>query len=160
MLGCLSRIWPFGRKPEYTGEQIEEHTEAKREALERVLGPMDDMVGHAIIPFAMGGAVDMYYFTKSHVPGTVFATMELIEPDGSGPRPSRLGTYELVACTRLDRPPVPEPALEAKADGEGGDAELTPFDAVERRACGLLTTVGFYSSRAVVNPGETCEIPG
>jgi hypothetical protein len=26
--------------------------------------------------------------------------------------------------------------------------------------CGILTITGFYSHEAVLNPGETCEIPG
>jgi hypothetical protein len=49
---------------------------------------MHGFVGHAIIPFQIGGAVDMYYFPNG-IPGTGFATVELIEPDGSGPKPHR-----------------------------------------------------------------------
>ena len=83
----------------------EEFYDAKHAALERVLGPMDNIVGHAVIPFFVGGALDIYYFS-SHIPGTVIATMELIGSDGKGPKPNRLGLYELVTCTRLDRPPA------------------------------------------------------
>lgn len=50
---------------------------------------MHGIVGHAIIPFSIGGAVDMYYFTD-HIKGTGFATMELLNPDGNGPKPNKL----------------------------------------------------------------------
>lgn len=46
-----------------------------------------------------GGAVDMFYFPNG-IQGTGFATMELLEPDGSGPKPNRIGTYELVAFSK------------------------------------------------------------
>ena len=73
-------------KPEFSDEEYECHCEAKKAALECILGPMHDLVAHAIIPFQVGGTVDMYYFPNG-IPGTGFATMELIEPDGSGPKP-------------------------------------------------------------------------
>ena len=84
---------------EFTEQEHELDYEQKSKGLENVLGKMHDLVGHAIIPFAVGGAVDMYYF-PNHIKGTGFATMELLEPDGTGPLPNRLGTYELVAFTK------------------------------------------------------------
>lgn len=105
---------------------------------------MHDMVGHAIIPFVIGGAVDMYYFPH-HMPGTAFVTMELLDPDGNGPAPNALGTYELLAFTK--EPINHDP--EAK----------TAFDAIERRFCGIFTMIGNYCTEAVLNPGETCEVP-
>ncbi len=134
--------------PKFSQEEYERHHEAKKAALERILGPMHDMVGHAIIPFQVGGAVDMHYFVDG-IPGTGFATMELIEPDGSGPKPNEVGTYELVAFTKLRKPPGDERANEGH-----------PFNRIERRMCGIMTTVGFYSYEAVLNPGDTCEVPG
>ena len=142
-----SRTSPKPDKPEFSEEEYNRHAEAKEAALERILGPMHDMVGHAIIPFAVGGAVDMYYFPKA-IPGTGFATMELIEPDGTGPKPNRTGTYELVAFTRHT---IPSPA---------DRSEEHPFNRIERRICGIFTQIGHYSSEAVLNPGETCEVPG
>lgn len=139
----------FGRhdKPKtegFTEQEYELDYEQKLEGLERVLGKMHDIVGHAIIPFAVGGAVDMYYFPH-HIKGTGFATMEILEPDGSGPLPNRLGTYELVAFTRHDY------------ENTGNDQ--TPFNLIERRICGIFTTIGFFSREEVLNPNETCEIP-
>lgn len=136
-----------GDTPEFSDKDYERHYEAKQAALERVLGPMHDLVGHAIISFAVGGAVDMYYFPNG-IPGTGFATMELIERDGSGPKPNRIGTYELVAFTKK-KIPLPEVGLEDH-----------PFTQTERRICGTFTTIGNYSYEAVLNPGETCELPG
>jgi len=134
-------------KHEFSEEEYNRHYEAKKAALERILGPMHNMVGHAIIPFQVGGAVDMYYFPNG-IPGTGFVTMELIEPDGTGSKPNRIGTYELVAFTKL-RIPVGK-----------DNSENHPFHKIERRFCGIFTKTGLYSYEAVLNPGETCEIPG
>lgn len=134
-------------KAEFSEEECNRYYEAKEAALEKILGPMHNMVGHAIIPFQIGGAVDMYYFPNA-IPGTGFATMELIEPDGSGPKPNRIGTYELVAFTKHALP------TEEEKDKQH------PFNKIERRICGIFTATGFYSRVAVLNPGETCEVPG
>ncbi len=133
-------------KPEFSEEEHESHYEGKKVSLESILGPMHGIVGHAIIPFQVGGAVDMYYFPNG-IPGTGFATMELIEPDGTGPKPNRIGTYELVAFTKQS----------ITTDEEQN--ENHPFNKIERRICGIFTTTGFYSYEAVLNPGETCEVP-
>ena len=134
-------------KPEFSEEEYNRHYEAKQAALEKILGPMHNMVGHAIIPFQIGGTVDMYYFPNG-IPGTGFATMELIEPDGSGPKRNRIGTYEFVAFTKH------------KLQNEEDKDEQHPFNRIERQICGIFTTLGFYSYDAVLNPGETCEVPG
>ena len=149
MLNGLRKL--FGKKPEpqpvapdFSDEEYERDYELKTKGLEDILGKMHDMVGHAIIPFAVGGAVDMYYF-PNHIPGTGFATMELLNPNGNGPLPNRLGTYELVAFT--------------KHPYNASEEEKTPFNQIERRICGIFTTIGFYSFQAVLNPKETCEVP-
>ena len=90
--------------------------------------------------------MDMYYFPNG-IPGTGFATMELVQPDGSGPR-NRVGTYELVAFTRYNMPP-----LEDRSDDH-------PFNRMERRIRSTFTAIGFYSHDAVLDPGDTCEVPG
>ena len=150
-------------KPEFSEEEYNRHHEAKQAALERILGPMHYLVGHASIPFQIGGAVDMYYFPNG-ISGTGFATMELIEPDGSGPKPNRIGTYELVAFTKLtDEKKAYDilPRGEQRPDKPEEDKKAqTPFDRIQRRMCGILTTTGFYSYEAILNPGETCEVPG
>ena len=129
---------------EFTAEQHAQDYELKKHGLENILGEMHGVVGHAIIPFAVGGAVDMYYF-PNHIPGTGFATMELLDPNGKGPQPNSLGTFELVAFTKHPIAPTEE-------------AE-TPFNLIERRICGIFTTIGKYSFQAILNPNETCEVP-
>jgi len=128
----------------FSQEQYDKDYELKEKGLENVLGEMYGMVGHAIIPFEIGGAVDMYYF-PNHITGTGFVTMELLDPDGNGPKPNQLGTYELVAFTK-----------HSYNTNEKGD---TDFDLIERRVCGTFTTIGNYSFEAVLKPGDTCEVP-
>ena len=139
----------FGKsdKPKPKGFTDQEHEpdyELKSQGLENILGKMHNLVGHAIIPFAAGGAVDMYYF-PNHIKGTGFATMELLEPDGTGPLTNRLGTYELVAFT--------------KHTYNNSEDSQTPFNLIERKVCRIFTTIGFFSRQAVLNPNETCEVP-
>ncbi len=146
-MNFLKRLFGKSKKPvtkEFTEQEHELDYELKSQGLENVLGKMHDLVGHAIIPFSVGGAVDMYYF-PNHIKGTGFATMELLEPDGTGPLPNRLGTYELVAFT--------------KHDYNTSEDTQTAFNLIERKICGIFTTIGFFSKEAVLNPNETCEIP-
>ena len=147
MKNFLKNIFGKAAKPtpkEFTEQEHELDYEQKSKGLESVLGKMHNMVGHAIIPFSIGGAVDMYYF-PNHIKGTGFATMELLEPDGTGPLPNRLGTYELVAFTKYDY--------------NDNEDTRTPFNTIEREICGVFTTIGFFSKQAVLNPKETCEVP-
>ncbi|MFN3755143.1 hypothetical protein [Flavobacterium sp.] len=132
-------------KKEFTDEDFQNHYEEKSVGLEKVLGKSHDIVGHAIIPFEIGGAVDMYYYPNG-IQGTGFATMELIKPDGNGPKPNRLGTYELVGFT--------------KHNYNSDETETTDFNKIERRLCGIFTGIGNYSFMAKLEPGETCEFPG
>ncbi|MDJ0851376.1 MAG: suppressor of fused domain protein [Myxococcota bacterium] len=73
--------------------------------------------------------------------------MELIEPDGTGPLPSPIGTFELVAFTRASYP----------REGDSGSDER--FEAATNRLCSIFTSVGRYSFQACLKPGDTCEIP-
>lgn len=130
-------------------EQLDPLFQAKKEAMENILGEMYGLVGHAIIPFQIGGAVDMYYFPNARE-GMAFATMELIESESKGPIPNRNGMFELLAFTRH------------KVDKQvGGITEAIgdPVDTIERRICGIFTTIGNYSYTAKLEPGDTCEIP-
>lgn len=129
-------------RTEFTDEEYDALYELEIAGIEKVLGKRAELVGHAMIPFAIGGAVDMYYFPNG-IEGTGFATLELINPDGYGPVESSIGTYELVAFTRL-------PYME-NLEGD--------FDKIERRMCKVFTALGFYSKEARLNPRETCEVP-
>lgn len=138
----------FGKKAtpkEFTEEEWSKDYEDKKAGLERVLGKMNDIVGHAIIPFDAGGLVDMYYFPEG-ISGTGFATMELIKPDGTGSMPNKLGTYELVSFT--------------KETFNASEGEMLPFNSIERRLCGIMTTIGAYSFQVKLEPKDTVEVPG
>ena len=147
MLNLIKNLFSKPNKPvqkEFSEEEFKLDYEQKSKGLENMLGKMHNLVGHAIIPFSIGGAVDMYYY-PNHIEGTGFATMEILEPDGSGPVPNRLGTYELVAFT--------------KHSYNTSKDENSPFNLIERKICGIFTTIGFYSRESELNPYDTCEIP-
>jgi len=127
---------------EYTQEQYDKDYEQKQQGLEAILGKMHDMVGHSIVPFYMGGSVDLYYFLN-HIEGTGFATMELLDIEGNGPLSNEIGTYELVAFTKQQY-------------NEDKDNQ-TNFNLIQRRICGNLTAVGGYSYETIFNPGDTYE---
>lgn len=127
-----------GAKPRMSAaEKLDEaFAKAKEKALERVLGPMDQTVMHAIIPFSIGGGLDLYTFSKG-IPGTVIATQELISREKKDrPKKNSIGHYELVMC------------LPRKA----GDAGI-------ELANSLLNPIAMYAFEAVLEPMETAEIP-
>jgi hypothetical protein len=143
-MGFFSKL--FGKKEtpkEFTEEELSRNYEEKKEGLERVLGKMNDMVGHAIIPFELGGTLDMYYFSHG-IPGTGFASMELLNPDGSGPIPNRTGTYELVSFTK---------------EAYVSDDSDSPFNKIQGRLNVIMTSIARYSYQAKLEPKETAELP-
>ncbi len=129
--------------PRFTNEQYDQDYELKKTGLEKILGEMYHLVGHGFIAFQVGGPVDMYYFPNANS-GTCFATMELLEPDGTGPKPSSIGTYELVASTRYKI---------------GNENTKVKFEEAENRLRGILTMIGRYSFEAKLNPRDTIEVP-
>jgi hypothetical protein len=131
------------QKPKPTEEEYDQHYELKKQGLERVLGEMYNLVRHSLIVFQVGGGVDLYLFPNA-LDGTAFATMELIEPDGLGPQPSRIGTYELVAFTK---------------HRVGHESSKARFEEIARRICGVFTVLGRYSYEEQLNPGETVDVP-
>lgn len=145
-MGLFDKL--FGKKQEpvkpVQDKAAEKFYLEKDDALQHVLGKSAGFVGHAIIPFAVGGAVDMYYYPNL-IEGTAFATQELIEYNGKSPIPNKFGTYELVAFTR-----------HPYSTGKMGEGD---FGKIERRFCGIFTGVGNFSYMAKLGPGETCELP-
>lgn len=129
--------------PTFTDAEREVYYHQKVAGFEQVLGTMHNFVKHSIIPFDMGGNVDMYFF-GGIIPGTAFVTMEMIQPDGKGPVPSTIGTYEFVAFTKLPFGIVP-----IKEE----------FDKIERRMCWAFTDLGNYAKRYLIKPLETAETP-
>lgn len=110
------------------------------------LGPEFDMVMHAIIPFALGGGLDLYYYTQG-IAGTVVATKELSELPGQGSTNEVFRSYELAMATRhpLDMEQVQDPE--------------SPLGRVHQDINAILNLIALYSAEASLNPHETCEFP-
>lgn len=104
---------------------------ARVAAIETILGPSDDTVGHAPIPFEfgadIGGAADIIYF-KKHLNGVISVTSELIGHDEQVQ--NDLGNYELMVAHRDDEP-------------WGAD---------------IISRLAYYTLEAKLNPGETMDL--
>lgn len=120
--------------------------EHKSALMEQSLGKEHDMVMHAIIPFAIGGALDLYYYPNG-IPGTAVATKELCETPNEGSSNKVYQSYELVMFTRhplnLD-------------DAKNG---AMPFGKAHDNINRVLNPIARYSAQATLNPNETCEFP-
>jgi hypothetical protein len=118
----------------------------KAKLMEQVLGPSHDMVMHAIVPFNVGGGLDLYFYTQ-HKPGTVFATMELSELPGTGSSNQCFRNYELLMFTReaFDHTATHKPE--------------TPLGRVFPVFNAILNNIALFSQQAQLNPHETCEFP-
>ncbi len=120
--------------------------EQKSAFMESVLGKEHDMVMHAIIPFEIGGGLDLYYFPNG-IDGTAIATKELVNRHGNGPSNRVYPAYELVMFTRhaLDLDEVKD--------------ENTPFGKAHDSMNRILNMIAMYCQEATLNPNETCEFP-
>ena len=147
-MSFLKRL--FSRKEE-PAEPYDEQAEqawdkAKSEFMESVLGKEHDMVMHAIIPYAVGGGLDLYYYPNG-IAGTGIATKELVDSKGKGPRNRAFKCYELVMFTRHAI------NLEQAQDME------TPFGRAHANMNSIINRIAPYSAQATLNPNETCEFP-
>jgi hypothetical protein len=118
----------------------------KSNLMEQMLGKEHDMVMHAIIPYSIGGGLDLYYYPNG-IAGTGIATKELSERPGEGSSNAVYHCYELVMFTKhpLD--------LDVAKD------ESTPFGRAHKVINAVLNRIAPYSAKATLNPNETCEFP-
>jgi len=118
----------------------------KSRLMEEILGKEHDMVMHAIIPYCVGGGLDLYYFPNG-IHGTAVATKELTEMPNEGSHNRNYSCYELVMFTRhelnLD---------EAKENN-------TAFGKAHSNINSILNRIARYSAHATLNGNETCEFP-
>ncbi len=128
------------------GKAAEAWYEHKSRLMEDMLGQEHDMVMHAIIPYAVGGGLDLYYFPNS-VPGTAIATKELSELPNAGSSNRAFSCYELVMFTRHP------------LNLDDAEEESKPFGKAHRNINSILNYVAPYSASATLNPNETCEFP-
>jgi hypothetical protein len=116
----------------------------KSALLEKTLGKQHDTVMHAIIPYAVGGCLDLYYYPNG-IPGTAIATKELSEMPNQGSSNAIYRSYELVMFTRL-----PLALNEALND-------QTPFGQIHSVINSILNHTARYSASAKLDPNETSE---
>lgn len=127
-------------------DAFEQWDNEKSARMEGILGPMHDIVMHSMIPFHVGGGLDLYYF-PNRVEGTGIATKELSASPGEGSQNDLFNCYELVMFTRHQL------SLNETKDSE------SPFGVAHRNIASILNPIARYSAEATLNPGETCEFP-
>ena len=131
---------------EENDQASEQWYDEKSARMESILGKEHDMVMHSMIPYSLGGGLDLYYYPNG-VEGTAIATKELCEFPGQGASNDWYDNYELVMFTKL---PI---------DLEQAEDESTPFGSMHGRMNMILNCMARYSEEATLNPGETCEFP-
>ena len=114
--------------------------------MEASLGKEHDMVMHAIIPYAIGGGLDLYYYPNG-LPGTAIATKELSELPNQGSSNRVYRSYELVMFTKH------------RLDLDAANDENTEFGRAHTNLNAILNPIARYSAQATLNPNETCEFP-
>lgn len=124
----------------------QEWYDRKTAMMVEALGVEHDMVMHAMIPYAIGGGLDLYYFPNG-IAGTAIATKELCEIPGEGSTNDIFDNYELVMFTRC-----------ALSLDEAQD-EKSPFGEIHGTINSILNCMARYSADATLNPLETCEFP-
>jgi hypothetical protein len=127
-------------------QAAEEWHERKSVLMEGLLGQEHDMVMHAIIPYYLGGGLDLYYYPHG-IPGTAVATKELSELADRGSTNDVYGVYELVMFTRLP------------LDLDAAKDDSTPFGQIHSTINAVLNAIAPYSAQATLNPTQTCEFP-
>ena len=120
--------------------------ERKSATMVEMLGKEHDIVMHAIIPYAIGGGLDLYYYPNS-LSGTAVATKELSELPGEGSSNGVYQCYELVMFTKH---PLDLDALKV---------EDSSFGRAHSVINAVLDQIAPYSAQATLNPHETCEFP-
>ena len=118
----------------------------KSALMQSTLGAEHGIVMHALIPYEMGGGLDLYFYPNG-IEGTGFATKELSEIPTEGSSNDIYDLYEMVMFTRL---PL---ELELFRDGS------TAFGQTYKTFNAILNAIALYSRHATLNPCETCEFP-
>jgi hypothetical protein len=120
--------------------------ERKSVLMESTLGEEHGIVMHALIPYEMGGGLDLYFYPNG-IEGTGFATKELSDHPSKGSTNDVFDLYELVMFTRL---PI---ELELFRD------ESTGFGRTYNSFNAVLHGIAPFSNLVALNANETCEFP-
>jgi len=131
-------------------EKLEDKAyEIKDKYIKSVLGKEHRLVSHSVIPFVIGGRLDLYYY-PDYCNGTAIATKELTNYKFKKPKNHTYDAYELVMVTRYK--------LDLDSTGHKNPPENT-FAYDHKYISRILSTVAVYSKHAKLNPYETMEFP-
>jgi len=141
----------FFRKKKKISEEEEEKLEdewyeRKSKLIESILGAEHDMVMHALIPYEVGGSLDLYYFPNG-IEGTAIATKELSHACRESSSNDKYKKYELVMFTKVS------------LNLDQANDEDTTFGKAHQNINSILNPMANYSEQAILNPNETCEFP-
>ena len=120
--------------------------EEKSQWMESILGQEADMVMHAIIPYAIGGTLDLYYYPNG-IAGTGIASKELVHAGGGAASNKAFDCFEWVMFTKC------------AFDLDAAQDDSTPFGKAHNNISRILNMICRYSEQATLNPKETCEFP-
>jgi len=121
----------------------------KDQYMESILGKENDISMHAIIPYCIGGALDLFYY-PNYCNGTVIATKELTNYKFKKPKNDMYDAYELVMVTKHK--------IDLDSVKDDNPKENT-FSYDHKYINYLLNFIGSYSITAKLNPFETIEFP-
>ncbi len=156
---------------EFTDAEAERGQRHTERLLEEILGPSEPLVLHSIVPFCVGGALDLYYYANSRFGGTFFASQELTAPEFL-PSNRSFDALELAIATRLTikfQPPptdsdVPtetkKPSFFKRLFGREKSVK-SPEEKKRDDLHRVLTNLAFYvcSEGVEVNGYDTLEFP-
>jgi hypothetical protein len=147
MFNRLKHLFSKSPAPEKLDEAAaQKWYDHKASVMKQVMGEQHNIVMHAIIPYAVGGGLDLYYYPNG-IPGTGVATMELSEFPDRGSSNAAYSCYELVMFTK-----------HLLALNEAKNPE-TPVGRAHHNINSILNCVAPYSTTAILNGNDTCEFP-
>jgi hypothetical protein len=120
--------------------------ERKQKVMEQLMGKQHNIVMHAIIPYAVGGGLDLYYYPNG-ISGAGVATMEVSEYPDKGSSNAAYSCYELVMFTK--HPLALDDAKKLE----------TSFGKAHANINAILNSVAPFSATTTLNGNDTCEFP-
>lgn len=117
---------------------------AKREAMEKRLGPMHEMIAHHAVPFEAGGMLDVYNFPQKR--GSALATLDLAAPGGESQ--SRDKSIEFIAFTPYR---MPEMSLV--------DTAANRYDRTEHDLAAVFSSLAAHARDEALEFGSVADVP-
>jgi Suppressor of fused protein (SUFU) len=131
--------------------------DARKAALEGILGPADDQVFHALVPLYLGGDADVLRFHPAGM-GVTYVTSDLIGDDSQ--LQNDLGNYELMICLRAGDDWAPN--LISRLARYTLEAKLTPWETMDIGPAlpegSALTALAFIPHARLKVRGRDCGL--